>query len=379
MITYRPTLNRNGRANADGTRTIVITIYDTATRERVALNTHLRVSPSDFMHGQLLPGDERARLVNRKIRRLILQLMQREDELESSHVTCTPRRILDAFIHHLTPTATMSEWVESVITPSGRKSSTKDSYRTLAKSIEEFRSGTTLSDITYDFIERYRQWLSAEKQLSYNTVIGRLKALRCLVSEAVKRDVITTDPFRNVVIGEMKARREHLTISEVRRLERVQLTPKLAHVRDAFLFCVYTGLRWSDFRALRSGNLHGSRLVVDQLKTGHLVELPLDRMFGGRPLEMIERYGTPEQLAAIGTNPHANRCLQQVAELCRIRKHLHWHCARKACATLLNQAGLQMQEIQFILGHQRLSTTSRFYARTVYGQVEKSLKKAFKV
>ena len=35
MITYRPTLNRNGRANADGTRTIVITIYDTATRFRI--------------------------------------------------------------------------------------------------------------------------------------------------------------------------------------------------------------------------------------------------------------------------------------------------------------------------------------------------------
>jgi hypothetical protein len=37
-----------------------------------------------------------------------------------------------------------------------------------------------------------------------------------------------------------------------------------------------------------------------------------------------------------------------------------------------------MQEIQHVLGHQRLETTERHYAATSFDQVKKSVRKAFR-
>ena len=201
------------------------------------------------------------------------------------------------------------------------------------------------------------------------------------MNEAIKRDVLTVDedPFKAYTIGEMKAKKEYLTESELRRLERVEVADgRHGHVRDAFLFCCYTGIRWGDFRSLRSDHLRNGVLTVDQLKTGHIVRIPLSDIFGGKAMAIVSRYPSLEAFADIGHNSTCNRMIREVAEAAGVRKHLHWHLARHTCGTLLNQHGLLMQEIQHVLGHQRLETTERHYAATAYEQVKKSVRKAFK-
>ena len=306
--------------------------------------------------------------------------MELEDEMTDAGQQPTPDRLIDAYRHNLTPSATISEWVASVITPSARKESTKGLYNTLATSIETFAPGLRLRDINYDLLQRWQNWMRTQQKLAENTIIIRMKTLRCRVSDAVKRDVIgyDSDPFRRIRIPEMKARREHLTMQELQQLEQTPIADRhLSHIRDAFLFCCYTGLRWGDFRSLSTASLSGQLLVVSQHKTGHSLRIPLDTLFGGKPARLLQRYQTPEQLAAVGDNKEANKDLRQVAQLAAISKHLHWHLARHTCATLLNQRGLRMQEIQYILGHQRQATTERHYAETVYEQVQQALRHAF--
>ena len=320
-------------------------------------------------------------LMIRKIKRMIKRLLEYEDELESNNITPTPRKIKETYNSKVSRSATITELVESIIVPSAdRKQSTVDGYRNLAKSIEEFRPNTRMSDLDYHTIEKYRSWMK-EKGLKDNTTIGRLKLLRCLTNECIKRNIISTDndPFRNVVIGEMKPHKEWLTMAELKRLERLRLTGRQAHIRDAFIFCCTTGLRYSDFTSMRSSSLIKNRLTVDQLKTGHIVILPLDKLFGGKPLEILSRYPSIEAFAKIGINSTVNRELKEIGHMANIKTPLHVHLARKACGTLLNQSGLSMQEIQYILGHQRISTTAKHYSFTLQKQVEKSLKKAFKM
>ena len=197
----------------------------------------------------------------------------------------------------------------------------------------------------------------------------------------MKRKVIRADndPFLQIRIPEIKARREHLTEEELRAMETVTLTDKRQkHLRDAFLFCCYTGLRWGDFHRLTSNNLHQHTLSFEQHKTGGRVELPLDVLWTGKALDLIRRYGSLEALVDIGDNKKCNHDLRDIAEKAGIKRHLHWHLSRHTCATLLNQHGLNMQEIQFILGHSKLATTEKHYAETLYQQVKLSLAKAFK-
>ena len=377
-IDYNICLNRNGYVNQNGLRQVVIEIYQMGHRR--VLNTHVHVRTEDFAHGRVQPSHPDHDLLNRRIRRIVRRLMELEDEMLDAGHEPNPQRMMEAYRHNLTRSATIAEWIDSVIEPSGRKAGTKEIYRTLLHSLDGFHPNLQIKELSYDLIQRWQNWMRTERHLSANTIACRLKALRCLVNEAIKRDVIRmdNDPFRHIRIPEIKARREHLTEPELAALEQVVLTDQhLGHVRDAFLFCCYTGLRWSDFKSLTSANLCAGTLILKQQKTGHLLQIPLTTLWNGRAAALIRRYSTVERLRDIGSNQECNRAIRQVAQLAGVHKRLHWHLARHTCGTLLNQRGLRMQEIQYILGHQKQETTEKHYAQTLFDQVQTALQKAF--
>ena len=377
-IDYNICLNRNGYVNRQGTRQVVVEIYQNG--RRTIVNTHVRVAAADFACGRIQPTNPDHDLLNRRLRRIVRHLMELEDEMVDAGQEPTPQRIAEAYRHHLTRSATIAEWIASVIEPSARKGHTKDIYHTLQRSLEQFHPGLCLHQLTYDLICRWQDWMRTQRRLSENTIACRMKTLRCLVSEAVKRDVMRPDedPFRRIRIPEIKARHEHLDQASLSAIEHADLpTRRLRHVRDAFLFCCYTGLRWSDFSTLTTANLSGNSLILRQQKTGRPLCIPLATLWAGRPLQLLERYRTPERLAAIGTNKQANADLRRVGQAAALTQRLHWHLARHTCATLLKQRGLRMQEIQYILGHSKQQTTERHYAETLYDQVQDSLRAAF--
>ena len=378
-IDYNITLNRNGYVNRKGTREVVIELYQLGSR--ATINTHIRVTTLELQYGRFQECCPLRVEYTRIIDEIVKELTRIEMEIICSHRECTPRKLREAWRNNLSRSALLSDFTESVIGPSSRKENTKASYRTLVKGLEEFVPGIRIKDINYDFLERWVNWQRDVKMMKPNTIIGRLKALRCLMNEAIKRDVLTVDedPFKAYTIGEMKANKEYLTNAELRRLERVECADgQHSHIRDAFLFCCYTGLRWSDFTSLRSTQLRNGMLTIDQLKTGHLVRIPLADIFGGKAVAIVSRYRSLEALADVGHNSHCNQVIRNVAASAGIKKRVHWHLARHTCGTLLNQHGLLMQETQHVLGHQRLETTERYYAATAYEQVKKSVKKAFK-
>lgn len=378
-IDYNITLNRNGYVSRKGTREVVIELYQLGSR--AIINTHIRVTDPELKYGRFQECCPLRVEYTRILDEMIQELTRIETEIICSHRECTPRKLREAWRNNLSRSALLRDFTASVIGPSGRKENTKESYYTLVKGLEEFSPNLRIKDINYDFLERWVNWQRDVKHLKPNTVIGRLKALRCLMNEAIKRDVLTVDedPFKAYTIGEMKANKEYLTWSELRRLERVEISDRRhAHVRDAFLFCCYTGIRWGDFTSLQSGQLKSGVLTVDQLKTGHLVRIPLSNIFNGKAMAIIGRYHSLEALASVGHNSTCNRMIREVATAAGIKKHVHWHLARHTCGTLLNQRGLLMQETQHVLGHQRLETTERYYAATAYEQVKKSVKKAFR-
>lgn len=378
-ISYNITLNRNGYVNRKGTREVVIELYQLGSR--AIINTHIRVTTPELKYGRFQECCPLRVEYTRILDEMVQELTRLEMEIICSHRECTPRKLREAWRNNLSRSALLSDFTASVIGPSARKANTKAAYDTLVKGLEEFSPGIRIKDINYDFLERWVNWQRDVRHMKPNTIIGRLKALRCLMNEAIKRDVLTVDedPFKAFTIGEMKSRKEYLTESELRRLESVEVADgRYGHVRDAFLFCCYTGIRWGDFKALRSDQLRKGVLTVDQLKTGHIVRIPLSDIFGGKAMAIIGRYPSLEAFADIGHNSHCNLLIRELAAAAGIRKHVHWHLARHTCGTLLNQRGLRMQEIQHVLGHQRLETTERHYAATAYEQVRKSVRRAFK-
>ncbi len=377
-ISYNICLNRNGYVNRYGERQVVIEVYQPGCRR--VLNTNLHVQAADFANGRIQQSHPDYDLLNRQLMRIRRRLMELEDEMLNAGFEPTPQRLIDSFRNNLTHSVSIDKWVESVILPSNRRSTTKTNYTSLLRSLHLFSPDIRLQDITYDLIVRWQNHMRTHQHLSENTISLRLKTLRCLVNEAIRRDVLSADkdPFRNIRIPEITARHEHLTEQELTLIEKsTPPTPRLTHIRDAFLFCCYTGLRWSDFRNLTSDCLTNDILTLNQKKTGHPIFLPLNVLFAGKPLRILHRYVTLEHLANIGDNHQANHSLRIIAHFAGVTRHMHWHLARHTCATLLNQHGLRMQEIQYILGHQKQSTTEKHYAETLLPQVTQSLLHAF--
>lgn len=261
---------------------------------------------------------------------------------------------------------------------SDRKRSTKENLMTTVTVLQEFRPGLDFKDITYTFLKDFEVHLK-EKGNSVNTVAKHMRQLRTLVNEAINQGYIPSDayPFRKYKIKQEKGRKEFLTPDELKRLENLDVDKKLRHVLDAFLFCCYTGLRYSDFCQLTPENIirvNGKRwLHFKSVKTDVEIRLPLHLLFEGKALAVLERYDIVTDFAKIGPNSEANKYLAQLATLARIRKHITYHTARHTCATLLVHQGVPITTVQKLLGHTSVRTTE-VYSEVLSNTIIRDLK-----
>ena len=146
---------------------------------------------------------------------------------------------------------------------------------------------------------------------------------------------------------------------------------------DAFLFCCYTGLRYSDFCALSTMNvvpINRTRwLCLKMQKTNIEIKLPLALLFDGKALEVIDRYPSVEELAAIPSNCETNKLLAEVGKLAGVKKHFTYHTARHTCATLLVHQGVAITTVQKVLGHTSVKTT-QIYSEVLSDTIVRDLK-----
>lgn len=150
----------------------------------------------------------------------------------------------------------------------------------------------------------------------------------------------------------------------------------MRHVLDAFLFCCYVGLRFSDFCQLTPANfikINGNRwLHFKSIKTGIELRLPLHLLFEGKALTILDRYNI-EEFASLGCNSDVNKYLAQIAEMARIKKHITYHTARHTCATLLIHQGIPITTVQKLLGHTSVKTTE-IYSEVLSSTILRDLK-----
>lgn len=181
------------------------------------------------------------------------------------------------------------------------------------------------------------------------------------VSKRTKKDGIwgafsTPEPWANHSFNAISA--------DLEKLENLKLPDRKnnsRHILDAFLFCCYCGLRFSDFKQLTYKNLvtvDGKEwLVLNSVKTGVKLNIPLYLLFNGKALGIMRKYDSIEQLAALGCNSDTNRTLQKLGRMAHIGKKFTYHTSRHTCATLLVHQGVPITTVQKLLGHTSVKTT----------------------
>ena len=167
-------------------------------------------------------------------------------------------------------------------------------YDCTIKHLEAYLKGRSikLKDVDKDFLLGVISFLSKEesrrdkgKTISKATAFQYFTVLVSSIKEAVSDGVLSVDPTLRIKTEDKKPimptqkRREFLTVEEVKRIEATEWG---THVKNAFLFSCFTGIRMSDVINLcwedikDSGN--GKKiLIVTMKKTKKLVSVPLSK------------------------------------------------------------------------------------------------------
>ena len=262
-IRYRLCWNYAGKLNKNGLAPIALECRQGT--KKMYLTSNVLISKDQWGKGMVVNHDNAEKLTTYLTHwRNEIEEIELDALLKGKHLTLF--QLKTAVKTGVRSNATIREFSNSVIKGSSRKKNTQRSYDYLCNEIEKDFGRLTLDDITHDWIEKYRAKLR-EMKLSENTIKGRLKALRCLVNEALKRNLITDDPFKFITIGNMTARVGYLEAEEIQKLEELELCGLEEKTRDLFLLACFCGLRWGDLSTLEEATIEDGILSKKIHKT----------------------------------------------------------------------------------------------------------------
>lgn len=376
-IKYRFVYNRKKQLNKQGTALVQVEALLNQRKIYFKTNIYLKPEHWDKRTSQVIVHPQ-ADDLNSMLFEFVLYLQGIELALWKRGIPATLSLLKDAMKKNRPVNVTFPVFAKEYVTHSDRRESTKENLYTTITVLQEFRPGLDFKDITYTFLKDFEAYLR-EKGNGVNTVAKHLRQLRTLVNEAINQGYIHADayPFRKYKIKQEKGRHEFLTPDELKKMENLEINDrKLRHVLDAFLFCCYVGLRFSDFCQLTPANfikVNGKRwLHFKSIKTGIELRLPLHLLFEGKALAILDRYDIAE-FANLGSNSETNKVLAVITGMARIKKHVTYHTARHTCATLLIHQGVPITTVQKLLGHTSVKTTE-IYSEILSSTILRDLK-----
>jgi site-specific recombinase XerD len=214
-------------------------------------------------------------------------------------------------------------------------------------------------DITEDMLLRFKKYL--EGKYNGETPYNYFKKLKKVLKQAKHDHLMTTNPAESISNTRNEGlKKEILTFDEIRKLADTPCGND--EVRRAFLFCLNTGLRFSDLVSLTWQNIDNGKIVVRaQGKTKKPVYIDMNQnakmMIGtrGKPSEKVFHL-----LSLEGTN----KVLQSWVTRAGIPKHITWHCARHSFGVNLLIMKNDVKTVSGLLGHSSIRMTE-IYTRIV--------------
>jgi len=271
------------------------------------------------------------------------------------------------------------------------KQSTLTKYKTTEKHLIEFLkwrdTGTDilLVDLRLPFAGQFVYYLQSEKGIGINSSGKMIKNVKKIIRDCVDKDWLDADPFSTYKVKHVDPKVPHLTAEELSRLEVKEISiPRLATVRDIFVFCCYTGFAYVDVKALTLNDLKigidGKQwLIKNRKKTGISERVPVLPPAAA----LIEKYKdycckSPDKLLfPVPTNQNVNAYLKELADICGIETNLKFHIARHTFATTVTlENGVPIDSVSKMLGHRSIKTT-QIYAQITDKKISNDTQRLF--
>ena len=247
----------------------------------------------------------------------------------------------------------------------------REHYPLFAECIRPQQIGREMAGQFVDFLQ------SKSKGAGARTIYFHFKRV---INYAVEQGLISVNPFMGVrcAADRHTLKKNILSADEIKRLLSTSYSQQNLEVRRAFIFSLYTGLRFCDVRDLRYSNVDFENrfLRFDQNKTrgrsaASWVVIPLSEdlvhLLTGGAVKSNE-----EHIFAL---PFYTACCAGVQKWVRtagIAKHITWHCARHSFAVNILNGGANVKTLASLLGHSGLQSVEK-YTRAIDELKEKAI------
>lgn len=190
-----------------------------------------------------------------------------------------------------------------------------------------------------------------------------------IIKAAVEADVLRKNPCTGVSIriDRNKLPKDILSLEEMQQLIETKVDRQSDNIRRAFIFSLYTGLRWCDVNDLTYGEIDfGNRILkFDQNKTeGHSSASWVTQKLTPYLIELVGQAETNdprnELVFKLPSYTMCTKSLKRWVEHSGIKKHITWHCARHTFATTILNQGANPKTAASLLGHSNLQYIDKY-------------------
>ncbi len=275
-------------------------------------------------------------------------------------------KTFDDYIHHKETTQTRG---------------TTKVYRTCYNHLKKFESNENfritfenINQIFYDKLQGYFIKLGNSNNYAKKMMV----TLNTFLGYCLQREITSNNKFQTVKkVKSSDTSHIALTFEELKRLEIVELPLHLDMARDLFLFCTYTGQRYSDMAKFDVMDVKDDFWIIRQQKTKTVVRVPLHQ----KAIQLLSKYDYKLPKLA---NQKMNEYLKSIGELAKINEItktiktvgnqeienvvpkyelLTTHTARRTFVTLAKYQGIDNDVVKSVTGHSSQKMLSKYFVK----------------
>ena len=315
--------------------------------KRIELTTGYRIDVAKWdstkervKNGTTNKLDQSASEINSDLLRYYTEMQEVFKEFEVQNTMPTPEQVKGAFNTRLNPIKEVeikpditvvdfkmafNEFVKECGKQNNWTNSTYEKFSAVKNHLKSFKSDLTFEYFDENGLNNYVDFLRTTKDMRNSTIGKQLGFLKWFLRWSFKKGYNTNSAYDifNPKLKNTSKKVIFLTWDELTKLREYQIPSQkqyLERVRDVFLFCCFTGLRYSDVFNLRRSDIKENHIEITTVKTADSLIIELNN----HSKAILEKYkDVPFQdnkVLPVISNQRMNVYLKELAELAEINE-----------------------------------------------------------
>lgn len=284
--------------------------------------------------------DQSASEINSDLLRYYTEMQEVFKEFEVQNTMPTPEQVKEAFNTRLNPIKEVeikpdipivdfkmafNEFVKECGKQNNWTNSTYEKFSAVKNHLKSFKSDLTFEYFDENGLNNYVDFLRTTKDMRNSTIGKQLGFLKWFLRWSFKKGYNSNsayDAFKPKLKNTPK-KVIFLTWDELTKLRKYQIPSQkqyLERVRDVFLFCCFTGLRYSDVFNLRRSDIKENHIEITTVKTADSLIIELNN----HSKAILEKYKNiafqDQKVLPVISNQRMNTYLKELAELAEINE-----------------------------------------------------------